>query len=180
MRLSRLFLNVSLDLYFSLGGWGTDWHWPTCYTVDTYAAANLSHLKTSLMSSHPRLHRHLSGAQPCKFTSGPIKADMRKIEIEWGRMRPKKRKRKRERGRWEIDEIHFIAEGVTLAARHVCKWTHPTEGLRVNLLFIQLLKKPEFLSTTVSEYLQPREMISYPIWMGITSNKPRQRRASPG
>lgn len=53
----------------------------------------ISHLKTSLMSRHCRLYRHLSGTRPCKFMSRPIKADMKKIEIEWGRMRQKKKKK---------------------------------------------------------------------------------------
>lgn len=79
----------------------TGWHWPTCYRrqhfmlLHVFASPSraISHLKTSLMSRQWRLYRHLSGTRPCKFMSRPIKADMKKIEIEWGRMRQKKKKK---------------------------------------------------------------------------------------
>lgn len=113
-------------------------HWRTSYrhfSLLTPFVPNVSPLETL-----PSPERH-------KALQVYVQANKSRYEEDWNWMRENETKKtprkpkKREFGRWEIDEIHFLAEGTTLAVRHVCKWTHPTEGLRVNLLFIQLLKK---------------------------------------
>lgn len=55
-----------------------------------------------------------------------VQTNKSRYELDWNWMGENEIKM-REWERWEIDEIHFIAQRVMLALLHVCKWTHLKE-----------------------------------------------------